>query len=583
MSNQFAPFGFFVFHKFRVLLYFSIICFFSFFLSVGFYYQATMVGIEIVTELTEDSKEKLSSEEESLGEVQYLSRYGQATLDKPWAPLVEASIFLFVFLLLFLYVLPISKVLSQGYEVVDKECREKAKNHIVNLSWKAFTLCWLMSLLFFISHYSFEKVHFNMISLGETIIIAATWMTFGLCTSSLIIAIYDVHIIDFFPYLFPAKEMKHARKDAKSVNLTTRIISLILVICVLPLALLLFQSSTNVLMVDFWSQLFAGTGKEYLFDYYEDMTPILYAICFIIFSLISALIMGRSLIISLFDPLSDMVRRMEKVKKGDFNTHANVYNNNEFGKLSAHFNNMVNGLIENQKMMDNVDKFLSVEVRENILEKDVNLGGEEVEATVLFCDIRSFTTISEEMPPTELVAFLNEFFSYLVKPITDNKGVVNKYIGDCIMALFGVPNRTSDHADNAFKAIIGMRKALAVLNHRRAKKGQSIIKIGIGIHSGPLVAGNIGDKTRMEYTVIGDTVNVAARIESETKNQKTDLLISEEVKTMLSETYNDISFDSVPGISVKGRAKPVNLYRVLEKNKISLPDPSSLAIPQFED
>ncbi|MCJ8345383.1 adenylate/guanylate cyclase domain-containing protein [bacterium] len=139
------------------------------------------------------------------------------------------------------------------------------------------------------------------------------------------------------------------------------------------------------------------------------------------------------------------------------------------------------------------------------------------------------------------------------------------------MALFGVPNRTSDHTDNALKAIIGMRKALAVLNHRRQKKGLSIIKIGVGIHSGTLVAGNIGDKTRMEYTVIGDTVNVAARIESETKAQKTDLLISEEIKSSLSQTYNDIVFESVPGIHVKGRAKPVNLYKVIDKETSATP------------
>ncbi|MCO4782955.1 MAG: adenylate/guanylate cyclase domain-containing protein [Candidatus Cloacimonetes bacterium] len=597
MSNRFAPLGFFVFHKFRVLLYFFIVTFFSYFMATGFYYQATLVGIEVSQEMDQSSsdsdedlqvdQEEVVDDDESLGEIQYLSRYGQAISDKPWVPLIELSLYLLIFLILFIYVMPISKVLAEGYETVDKDLREKSKNHIVNLSWKTFSLCWVLAVLFFINQYVFEKLHFNLISLGETLLMAATWFSFGLSTSSLIIAIYDVHIIDFFVYLFPANEMKHARTDASSVNLTTRVISLILAICVLPLILLLFQSSTTVLMSDFWTQILAGTGREYLFDYYEDLTPILYGMCLILFSLLSALILGRSLIRSLFEPLTSMVRRMEKVKKGDFDAHANVYNNNEFGKLSANFNKMVDGLKESHKMMENVDKFLSAEVRESVLVEDVNLGGEEVEATVLFCDIRSFTTISEEMPPTELVAFLNEFFSYLVKPITDNKGVVNKYIGDCIMALFGVPNRTSDHSDNALKAIVGMRKALAVLNHRRTQKGLPTISIGVGIHSGTLVAGNIGDKTRMEYTVIGDTVNVAARIESETKAQKTDLLISEDVKNSLSESYREIEFVSVPGIHVKGRAKPVNLYKILDKDLSAISEEVKVKdeneVPSYED
>ena len=148
--------------------------------------------------------------------------------------------------------------------------------------------------------------------------------------------------------------------------------------------------------------------------------------------------------------------------------------------------------------------------------------------TILFTDIRSFTTISETMDPQNLVGLLNEYFTEMVAIVMDEDGVVDKYIGDAIMAVFGAPVPKPDDAVNAVRAAVRMRRALRDLNERLVSRGLSPLRTGIGIHTGEVVAGNIGSERRMEYTVIGDAVNLASRLESSTKELGVNVLISED-------------------------------------------------------
>jgi adenylate cyclase len=190
----------------------------------------------------------------------------------------------------------------------------------------------------------------------------------------------------------------------------------------------------------------------------------------------------------------------------------------------------------------------------------VSLGGESLKVTILFTDIRSFTTLSEKMDPQQLVGLLNEYFTEMVGIVMHEDGVVDKYIGDAIMAVFGAPVPKPQDAVNAVRAAVRMRRALFDLNQKLAERGRPGLRTGIGIHTGEVVAGNIGSEKRMEYTVIGDAVNLASRLESNTKDLGVNILISEDTYAL---TKHVIEVRPMREITVKGRGAPVMTYEVL--------------------
>ena len=191
---------------------------------------------------------------------------------------------------------------------------------------------------------------------------------------------------------------------------------------------------------------------------------------------------------------------------------------------------------------------------------EVQLGGETITVTILFSDIRSFTTISEKMDAQALVGLLNEYFTEMVGIVMEHDGVVDKYIGDAIMAVFGPPVPASNDAVNAVRAAVEMRAALARLNERLIARGTAPLRAGIGIHTGEVVAGNIGSEQRMEYTVIGDAVNLASRLESQTKEAGVDILISDATYEL---TRRWVLARPRGEVHVKGRIQPVAIYEVL--------------------
>ena len=211
-------------------------------------------------------------------------------------------------------------------------------------------------------------------------------------------------------------------------------------------------------------------------------------------------------------------------------------------------------------MKATMGKYMARKVMAHILKKKMSLGGEKLTVTILFSDLRGFTSISERMDPQQLVGLLNEYFTEMVNIVMNEGGVVDKYIGDAIMAVFGAPVPKADDAVNAVRAAVEMRRALVELNERLTARGQPALRTGIGIHTGEVVAGNIGSERRMEYTVIGDAVNLASRLESNTKDLGVDVLISEDTYEL---TKHAIEARPVREITVKGRAQPVMTYEVV--------------------
>jgi adenylate cyclase len=189
------------------------------------------------------------------------------------------------------------------------------------------------------------------------------------------------------------------------------------------------------------------------------------------------------------------------------------------------------------------------------------LGGQSIEATVLFSDIRSFTTLTEELGAQGTVALLNEYFTLMVHCITQEGGMLDKFIGDAIMAEFGIPIPHGDDPDRALRAAIAMITELRALNARRQARGQKPILMGVGLNTDTIVSGNIGAPKRMDYTVIGDGVNLASRLESACKEYSAQILISEFTHRKLKGTYRSREIDRV---IVKGKTEPISVYEVLE-------------------
>lgn len=192
--------------------------------------------------------------------------------------------------------------------------------------------------------------------------------------------------------------------------------------------------------------------------------------------------------------------------------------------------------------------------------ESINLAGENREMTVLFTDIRGFTTIAEGLDPTQLTQMMNEFLTPLTQIIHHNRGTIDKYMGDAIMAFWGAPLKDENHAQNALNAALEMRVELNTINERFAKKSWPAIKIGIGINTGNMVVGNMGSSFRMAYTVMGDAVNLGSRLENLTKYYGVDILVSEFVKSQTPHyVYRELDL-----VRVKGKGVPVAIYEPMD-------------------
>ncbi|MEN9809737.1 MAG: hypothetical protein RLZZ488_1304 [Pseudomonadota bacterium] len=202
---------------------------------------------------------------------------------------------------------------------------------------------------------------------------------------------------------------------------------------------------------------------------------------------------------------------------------------------SSRLHVLVRRSFDEHMRLEKLSRYFSPSVAQHLQSnQEINESGKEMEITVLFADIRDFTKISESMSGQDVVRLLNEVHEKLVACIFETGGTLDKYIGDAVMAYFGAPVYNPAHADRAVDCALRMRKAIAELNAVRAQRGEPSLNIGIGLHSGLAVVGDVGARFRREYTVIGDTVNTASRIESLTKKHRVDILASEAVYERLS-------------------------------------------------
>lgn len=264
---------------------------------------------------------------------------------------------------------------------------------------------------------------------------------------------------------------------------------------------------------------------------------------------------------TLTSPIEKLAELIAVVSKGNFDVKAtaHVKSHDEVGDLAVAFDHMTEGLKERDKVKNLFSKFHGSSVAEDLISNDIGVGGQNKEVVVFFSDIRGFTSFSEKRNPEEVVAMLNEYFGVMVAIINRHGGVVDKFIGDAIMAIWGAPKSSENDSHQAVRACIEMRRGLAELNEKRIARGEPAIMIGMGLHAGRAISGTIGSDERMEYTVIGNTVNTASRIEASTKAFGSDLLISDDVISRIGDGFLT---DYAGAAEVKGRSEALKMYKV---------------------
>ena len=261
---------------------------------------------------------------------------------------------------------------------------------------------------------------------------------------------------------------------------------------------------------------------------------------------------------SVASPLRDVETAMERVGHGDLDTRAPVVSNDEIGAVAEGFNRMVAGLRERERIRETFGKYVSPEVRDEILAGRVSLGGQVREVTILFSDLRDFTPWVESHPPDEVVRDINAYFTLMEGAIRAHGGLVVQFIGDEIEAVFGAPVAEPHHADHAVAAALEMCERLAAWNETRRAAGAIAMRHGIGIHTGEVLAASIGSPERLSYALVGDPVNLASRIQGLTKEVGGDILVSGDTVRRLQQSFD---MEALPAVRVKGRMAEVEVYR----------------------
>lgn len=263
------------------------------------------------------------------------------------------------------------------------------------------------------------------------------------------------------------------------------------------------------------------------------------------------------------NPIADLVDASAKIERGEFELDIKPRTHDEIGLLTSSFIQMGKGLAEREKLMVSFSKFTNKTIAQKAASGELALGGENRNATIFFSDIRSFTAMSETMQPKEVVEFLNAYMTRMVECVNKTNGVVDKYIGDAIMAVWGAPESAGSPALDALNAVTAalmMRVSLFHFNQSRKERGLAPVRIGCGINSGPVVAGQIGSNERMEYTVIGDAVNLASRTEALNKPFATDILITENTYNLIKDK---VIVEEMPGVHVKGKTDAIKMFAVI--------------------
>ncbi len=291
---------------------------------------------------------------------------------------------------------------------------------------------------------------------------------------------------------------------------------------------------------------------------------------FILLLTLIIIFVGILLSLGMSKYFSTPIQRLRESAKffgmGDFDHQVRIKRNDELGDLGSAFNKMAEDLALKEKIKDSFGRYVTPEIVDLILANpdDQWMKGSSIEATVLFVDIRGFTTLSEDKEPEKIVELLNNYFTQVTDIVIKNGGHLNKFVGDEAMVVFGTPVPNPQHAEVAVKTALNIQDEIARF-YSMDRLGDMAINVGIGINSGVMVVGNLGSAKRMEYTVIGDNVNVASRLTSIAKAG--EILISKRTYELIDKEKNNLEIEERGKVSVKGRKTQIDVFNVLSLEK----------------
>ena len=256
---------------------------------------------------------------------------------------------------------------------------------------------------------------------------------------------------------------------------------------------------------------------------------------------------------AILTPLLNLRNATERLAAGDLTARVAVVSKDETGELAHSFNQMAAGLEERERLREAFGAFVDPDVADQIMREGV-LEGDEAEISVLFLDIRDFTAFAEQASAREVVARLNHFYERVVPALTRHGGHANKFVGDGLLGVFGTPERLHDHADRATACALDIARLVNATYGDR-------LQVGIGVNSGPVMAGTIGGGGRLDFTVIGDAVNTASRVEHATRATGDVILITEATRCLLTREFG--GFEERPAVELKGKTERVRLWAPL--------------------
>ena len=373
---------------------------------------------------------------------------------------------------------------------------------------------------------------------------------------NLVVALFTVTVIFFgseiilrksLPIFFPRGDL-HAAGGFR-LSLQVRLLFVFLLVGVLPSTLSFFLFLNRVGLLQEAANPEAMLGNMVI------------AQAFItIFSLVASVALATFLTHALLDPISALQTGMQEVEAENFKSRVSVTSNDELGYLNERFNQMTEGLQQRERMRRLFGQYVSPEVARAAVESGAGLQAEVCLATVMFSDVRGFTRLSEDLSPEALVSLINRYMEAMIRPIQQLGGIVTRFGGDSIMAVFNTPlNPDPDHFIQALHAAREMRGALARFNEIQAANDEPELENGIGIATGRVLAGNVGGLERMEYTVMGDAANLASRLEDLTKELGYPILVHQE-EIEAEQWAPAFGAVELPAVTVRGKSEPVTVY-----------------------
>jgi len=345
--------------------------------------------------------------------------------------------------------------------------------------------------------------------------------------------------------LFPEGGLQHVAGVWK-ISLRIRLISLFAAINLIPLSASLLAAYR------------ASDSLEVLLVSLVATVPIYIAAGFFLTMLMAG---------NLSKSLKNLTTVLHGVSQGNFSSRVIVTSNDEIGYTGDVVNAMLTGLKERDFIKETFGKYVSEEIRDEVLSGRIPLDGERKDVTILFSDLRNFTPMTENNDPKLVVKIMNLYFKEMAEAIQDQAGLVLQFIGDEIYAVFGAPVSIPNHPTRAFRAGLEMNRRLNRINEIFADKNWPKLMHGIGIHTGKAIAANIGSPNRLSYLLVGDTVNLASRLQSLTKEVATEMIISASTYSQLIKTEQTIpELSKLPPTMVKGIKQPVDIYAVNNLN-----------------